>query len=180
MTTPTYVDLDTVHNPTSGTSPTVAWGDDIRSNFELLSKMPGCIAQRTATQALTTATVTAIALTASDLRDTDAFHDTTTNNTRCTVPTGLGGLYTVVGSVQFAGNTTGERLIQLRVNGLTTYNSVNSQATNPATTGVLALQVTDDIVMVAGDYVELLAYQNSGGNLNVTPCKLSMRMVAVS
>ena len=39
MTTP-YVDPQTVHNPTTGTSPPASWGDTVRDNQQYFSTPP--------------------------------------------------------------------------------------------------------------------------------------------
>jgi len=51
----------------------------------------GANATKTANQSLSNATVTSISFDGTDILDTNNFHDSTTNNTRMTIPTGYGG-----------------------------------------------------------------------------------------
>jgi len=99
----------------------------------------------------------------SERYDTDSMHDTVTNNTRLTCNTT--GTYSITGSVQFAANGTGRRLVQIRLNGATVIGS----ASVPTASGTFNtdLFVTTDYQLSATDYVELVAFQNSGGALNV-------------
>lgn len=166
MTTP-YVDLNTIHTPTSGTTPTVSWGSDIRSNFQTIANPPGCIVTRTTALAVTSGTATAVPFTSTDLRDTDAYHDTSTNPTRCTVPTGLGGLYIFTAQIGYAANGSGQRSATIVKNGTT-----NIANTNLGTIGNAGVESAGYLVgyavLVAGDYIELSLFQNSGGNLNTS------------
>ena len=116
------------------------------------------------TQSISTATATAITFNAESY-DTDAFHDNSTNNTRLTVPTGKGGYYLVNGSISFVGNATGLRGAYLYKNG-----AVQNYVALIATSGAAAntmVTFSYAIKLVAADYVELYAYQSSGGNLQV-------------
>ena len=97
--------------------------------------------------------------------DTDGFHDTVTNNTRLTVPSGKAGKYRIYGLVECASNATAHRSCNLRVNGATYIASV----TQPAVTGVsnvTELYVATEYTLAVGDYVEFGVYQASGGALN--------------
>lgn len=96
--------------------------------------------------------------------DTDAFHDTVTNNTRLTVPSGKAGKYRIYGSIEWASNTTGIRAAELRVNG-TAYIAVDSRLANTGGNTTIC-GVTTSYSLAVSDYVELIGYQTSGGNLN--------------
>lgn len=104
----------------------------------------------------------------SEDHDTAGYHSTSTNTTRLTIPTGLGGKFEATACLFFtfvSGGTSGERVIQIRKNG------------NPATAGLIARAEgaasagahtetcgTGPIALVAGDYLEVEAYQDSGGS----------------
>jgi len=76
------------------------------------------------------------------------------------------GLYEIVGHVRFDVNATNQRTISIRLNGST---MIAQQSANALAGGLnAALTVVTQYELAANDYVELLAYQNSGGNLNVT------------
>ena len=114
-------------------------------------------------QAITTATLTAITFD-TERWDTDAYHDNVTNNTRLTVPAGQGGTYIISFSAQFAGNGTGSRYFYLNLNGTTKlaglYLINNGTAAFEGT-------LTTIFQLDAGDYVEAVVYQDSGGSLNI-------------
>lgn len=101
--------------------------------------------------------------------DTDGFHSTTTNTQRLTVPAGLGGLYLASFALTFgAGAGGGDRQAFMIVNGVSgRYSStqVNAHAAGYTfqTSGHAA------IPLLAGEYVEVQAFQNSGAALNLNP-----------
>lgn len=175
MTSP-YDDLNNTQNVATGAAVSAAWFDKTRDNGETLARPPGCIVRRTATQSIPDATLTAISFTATDDRDTDAYHSTSSNQSRMTVPTGMGGWYEIGGSAIFASNGTGNRILQPRVNGSTSLTAITW-------TGAVASSFVYPVIpilLAAGDYVEMLAYQNSGGALNVTAAQAWLRLVAWS
>ena len=157
MTTP-YVDPQTVHNPTTGGSPPASWGDTVRDNQQLFSTPPSVKAVRTASQSIANNTATAIAFTAADEWDTDSFHSTTVNNTRITVPAGLGGKYLLIGSMNMTPGTSSIRYLELKLNGTTRIEifQVNGQSS------YTVFQPTVLTSLAAGDYVEAYAFQDSG------------------
>ena len=99
--------------------------------------------------------------------DTAALHSTSSNTSRITVPTGGAGKWMIGGHIAFAGNTTGARYVGLRVNG-TDYIAFQEAITTAATTTLGLCSVATLYALADGDYVELIAFQTSGGNLNVT------------
>ena len=165
MTTP-YVDPQTVHNPTTGTSPPASWGDTVRDNQQLFSAPPSVKAVRTAVQSLAHNSYTALAFNAADAWDTDSFHSTTSNNTRVTIPSGLGGKYHLIASVTFAAGADSTRLVQVRLNGATVIGLL--QATNGAAVGAFGASVPIMYQLAAGDYIEVICYQYSTAALNIT------------
>jgi hypothetical protein len=123
----------------------------------------GVAAYHNAAQSINNATDTSIALN-SERRDDSGFHDTSTNNSRLTVPTGMAGWYSISGNLAYASNATGLRQSAILLNGAT-YIVVNLQ---PAINGAQTIvSLTTEYYLNAGDYVELRAYQTSGGALNV-------------
>lgn len=100
-----------------------------------------------------------------DTEDTDigTLHSTVSNTSRITVPTGGAGVWLLTGSVDFAANASGIRAVQFYKNGA----AAGSYAVLPGTSSA-AVQATHSqlITLADGDYVELYAYQSSGGALN--------------
>ena len=148
MTT-VYVDPQTIHNPAAGGKPPATWGDTIRDDLEFLIAPPSVKAKRTTTQSISNATLTLVAFNATDEWDTDAFHDTTTNNSRLTVPAGLGGRYFVAVNIGWADNATGDREIQIKKNGSTVIANLVTES-NWAGAQYLAVEVS----LAVADYVE--------------------------
>lgn len=108
--------------------------------------------------------------------DTDAYHDGGTP-TRLTVPTGLGGVYVIVGQGAYSSDTIGKRVLDLRVNGST---FINTNSIDPDG-GLLdpTFQVVGLWPLAAGDYVELTTFQNSGGNLTLSAAMLRMYRISI-
>lgn len=123
----------------------------------------GCKAYRNAGVAILNNTFTAVDMNA-EYWDTEDFHSNTTNPSRLTIPAGRKGKYSIVVSIDFAANGAGQRFIGIQKNGTAwlTYSAFpNFGLFN--TIGSVSC-VAD---LVAGDYVQAVAWQNSGGNLNV-------------
>ena len=164
MTTP-YLDPQTVHNPTTGTSPPASWGDTVRDNQQLFSAPPSVKAVRTANQSLAHNTSSALQFNAADAWDTDSFHSTTTNNTRITVPAGLGGKYHIIGEANFSLGADSQRFGFIQLNGSASIGSF--RGTSGATSNFTS-SVPIFYKLAAGDYIELFCFQFSGVALNIT------------
>jgi hypothetical protein len=110
------------------------------------------------TQTLAGATFTAVQLNQEEM-DTDAYHDNATDNTRLTVPAGMGGVFRAEGYLYSGVNTT--MIGRFRLNGTTTIRSQSLAATATKAYVVSSGPMT----LAAGDYVELMAYLSAGGNI---------------
>jgi len=140
----------------------IKWGTVPRDTFV------GVSCTKSATQSINTSSWTAITFDGEDF-DTDAFHSTSTNTSRITIPAGLGGKYRFSGVVGFASNSAGDRQARLIKNGTTTYNLVASDA--PGAVGS-NMNFTFILDLVATDYVEIQGWQSVGTALNAnTECK---------
>jgi hypothetical protein len=126
----------------------------------------GCLAKGN-TQSIPNSTDTAIAFGNADVYDTDAYHDITTNNSRITIPTGLGGYYLFTGSITWANQNANSRTILLYKNGAR-YDGVFGY-TYPGGGSTSYLNQIFSVVVstVAGDYFQIFGNQASGGNLDV-------------
>lgn len=98
----------------------------------------------------------------SELWDTDTIHDNSTNNSRLTCKTA--GRYLINGQVRFAASAVGRRQLFLLVNATTQIASTNYGLD---TDGNWRGQISSIWPLAVNEYVELQAYQNSGGALNV-------------
>ncbi len=95
--------------------------------------------------------------------DSSTMHDLVTDNTKIVVP--ITGKYLVTTYVEWENNSTGIRKATLKKNGATTLrvhrvNAVNGDATSQ--------HFTEPYSLTAADSLEILPYQNSGGNLSIT------------
>lgn len=97
-----------------------------------------------------------------EVYDSDNGHSTVTNNSRYTVQ--VAGTYLVTGSVGYAANATANRAIRFAVNGTAIAGSFVKCA--PAdTSGSTGLVTVAQVVCIVGDYIEVMANQNSGAAL---------------
>lgn len=158
------IDPATVNNPTAGQPATAAWGDAVRDAAVYLGTgKPHCRVYNNANFSVgSSATWTSITFN-TERFDVGAMHSTASNQSRIVVPTGEGGKYLIGGSLAFATNATGRRLMRILLNGTT----VICQAELPLSSSESGGNLTTIYNLAAADYVELQAYQSSGGALNV-------------
>jgi hypothetical protein len=125
----------------------------------------GAKAFNSTTQAVDTATEAALALDSEEY-DTNGFHDNSTNNSRMTIPAGLGGYYLLLGYTQFSADGDGGRYMWF-MNGAST----RIVGMNLALQGTASIQTAVGIQTVAylaaGDYVSMAAYHVAGNSLNL-------------
>lgn len=122
----------------------------------------GANVYHSADQTIANATYTYLAFD-SERYDTDTIHDNTTNNSRLTCKTA--GKYLIIGQVLFAFNATGSRIIGIVLNHLTTIGTFTIAPNATYTTRCLGATIYD---LVVNDYVELIVFQTSGGNLDIS------------
>ena len=145
----------------------------VRDKIEALSvgggsSFVGCRLTASGAQSITSGTLPALTFDGETF-DTSGFHDNATNNTRITIPGGMGGYYEAGGRVEFANNTSGARIVGVTKNGSTSYFPGQMQGGVPGSGASLIWTVTTGpLSLAAGDYLELNAYQDSGGGLNTT------------
>jgi hypothetical protein len=95
--------------------------------------------------------------------DTDSLHDNVTNNNRLTAS--VTGKWMVTAAVSFAANSTGYRQVKINKNNTTDY--AIAVSLNLGASDTPGVTVSDIVDLAAGDYVQIIAAQNSGGALNV-------------
>lgn len=98
----------------------------------------------------------------SERYDNGALHSTSVNSGRLTIP--ITGLYSIGCCVEFAANATGIRSVLIRYLGTTT---IGSSDTNATSAGATIVQAFSESQFIAGDWVDVAVFQNSGGALNV-------------
>lgn len=131
-----------------------------------------------ATQSLTNATPALVSFN-SEAFDTNAIHDNSTNNTRLTCKTA--GVYLITATIAYAANATGERSTLIQLGGTTLLAGVLTlgSPTNPTRHSLSTIYP-----LTVNQYVEILAFQSSGGALNTdlssgfTPTFMMVRLGA--
>lgn len=139
------------------------WDTHLRDNINNLIVRPAARVYHSAAQSATSGVSLWLAFN-SERYDTDAIHDTATNNSRLTCQTA--GIYLVEATLAFAANVTGVRGAQLLLNGTTNIAIVREPAATGGHEHLLTISTT--WAFAVNDYVEVLAFQSSGGALNVT------------
>lgn len=112
-----------------------------------------------------------------DANQNTATHSTSVNPTRFTVPGGQGGRYQLLGSLGFLPNSAGQRRYEINKNGSHLYYGHTTQGSALSGGNILTVAWYD--VLAAGDYIELLAYQDSGGALSVASALTSISFARV-
>ena len=103
--------------------------------------------------------------------DTDAFHSTSTNTSRFTIPSGKNGKYLVTVWLGWQNASAGLREVAIRVNG-----SAVAQAGTPSSSANGTANVFSAVLnLVATDYVDVRVWQNSGGTLGISGSTLNAR-----
>ena len=117
---------------------------------------PAVLARRTSDQTIGNASNTAISF-QSTYYDTDSMYDAgAPTRLTCKTP----GIYQFNAAVAWGSSGTGERKIDLRVNGGTWIRSQRLRAH-----GSTWIDVSGEWEMTLNDYIEMIVYQTSGGNL---------------
>lgn len=93
----------------------------------------------------------------------DGLHSTSSNLSRFTVPTGRGGKYMVIAHAVFTTGAESIRQVRLRKNG--TY--VEGEARLIESGAGMSVTFSTVAALNAGDYLEMLVYQNSGTTIYV-------------
>ena len=114
-----------------------------------------------ANQSIPNNAATALAMD-SERFDTDSMHDNVTNNSRLTCKTA--GVYIITGHFRWAGNATGGRSIAIHFNGSTKIANLHH---GDVGANFLDMAIATIWKLAVNDRVELMAYQNSGGSLDV-------------
>ena len=128
------------------------------------SSAVGCLVYSSVNQACTSAAYKNL-LFDTEIYDTDAFHDTSTNTNRITIPTGKGGKYLFTFLVNFDGNASGRREYYLYKNGVSA--SIMDGSVTAVGAQDTGFTFTAMDTATAGDYYNVSVWQNSGTSLNV-------------
>ena len=140
---------------------TASYLNSLRDALNFLLNVPACFVTQSATQSLTSSAWTALTYDQS-VFDSYGGHSNSTNNSRYTAQ--VAGWYLVFGCACFAANATNQRGAAVAKNGT----RIQGAAGFTQTTSLLSPATPSPPTIAflnAGDYVEVQAYQNSGGAL---------------
>ena len=118
----------------------------------------GCSLYASGNQTIANNTATALTFNLETF-DTDGFHDNSINNTRVTIPAGLGGKYLVTAHVMYDVDSTGGRFLNIYKNGANIANGADIKAD---ANFYVANDMSVVLDLVATDYLELFTRQTSG------------------
>lgn len=136
----------------------------------------GAKATKSSTQSLTSGIAAYVTFNGTDSYDTDSIHDSSTNNSRLTVPSGITKVR-ITGQIRFAANSTGTRYAGIEKNRVGQEAFSSGLATGSGVVHGINLD-TGIINVSAADYFEISAYQDSGGGLNIdTTSWFSMEII---
>lgn len=124
----------------------------------------GCRLSKSTTQVITTATTTLLTFDTETI-DTNAFHSTSADTGRITIPAGKDGTYRIFGHVHLEGGGAGARYLFLFKNA-DVLPFLNVQLSESST--ALTTHFEDYIALVATDYITVKISQSSGGDLDVS------------
>ncbi len=141
--------------------PSSWWNTYVRDNMLALHNIPTCRVYNNADILIPDNTPTALSF-GSERWDTDEIHSIIANTDRLTCKTA--GMYGLIGHVTFDSNTTGNRIINIVLNGA---QFIASQSALPLSGSPTRLSVPTRWKMEVNDYVQLIVYQNRGGSLNI-------------
>ena len=99
----------------------------------------------------------------SESYDMQSMHDSSVNPSRLTIPTGAGGKYVVTSSLSFQSAAGGNRGIRIQKNGVGEVRRVLTD--DSGLSEFVSTQVADVLNVADGDYLEIAAWQSSGGAL---------------
>ena len=155
-----YVDLASIHVPSEGANAApAAWGLGVNADMGFLAEPPLCAAACTG-QTLTTAVNTDIDFDLAVL-DADNMHN---GSTQFEIPGD--GIYLVSLLIEFDAHATNIRQVGMEVNG--TPNVFGDQQFTNSGTFTTVLHCSALYTLTEADVLTFQAYQNRGGNLDIT------------
>lgn len=133
----------------------------VRDPFNFLIDAPAAGVFNSADFVVANNTETAITFD-SERWDNDAIHSTSVNPSRLTCVTA--GVYNISGCIVWTANATGVRTASLRLNGGSPI--ARKSITSNTAAFDAEMPIATQWKLGVGDYIELVGFQTSGGNLN--------------
>jgi hypothetical protein len=146
----TYVDPDTVHNPSSGTAAPAAWFTNLESNYRSITNRVSARIYQSTTQSVATPGPTTLTL-----ASTDWNNGMTVGSNAITVPASYAGKYWIVGNVRInAGfGVATYCAIGVAVNGTVVIEEISSKST--ATGSIATCAVAFSYALAVSDALTL-------------------------
>jgi endo-beta-N-acetylglucosaminidase D len=134
---------------------------------------PLCVVNHNTTQSIPNSTVTSMSAN-TEVHDwsVTAMHDTAVNNSRIVIQ--QAGLYLITAIVTFPTNTTGRRALEIWVNSATQY---RVGQVPPVSGGETTMSCPIYLDLAVSDFVQVRAFQDSGGSLLCTLVQFSAAYV---
>lgn len=147
-----------------------AWANSVKDGIDFLigtgsNVIPIAALSASAVQAIPTAAWTGLLMNTEEL-DSDGGHSTVTNTSRYTAQTA--GWYLCNGTAAFAAAASSRRIVALRVDGTGTDSPTHGPNAAHGVSTNIALSTSALLYLAAGSWVEVVAYQDSGGSVNTT------------
>jgi hypothetical protein len=141
--------------------------DQVNENLSTIARfirqpMPQARVTHSVSQSIPNATFTTLAFN-SERYNNGAMHDVATNNSRLTAK--VTGLYSIGAAIWFDTNVAGIREVRINLNGAT---PIVIARAHVQPDGYAEAILTTEYRLAAGDYVQVLVFQSSGGALSVT------------
>lgn len=121
------------------------------------------VGNSSSSQSISNNTQTAITW-ATETFDTDAYHSTSTNTSRITIPAGKAGYYQVGAALETDTNTTGLREMTIYKNGA----AVKRTQVAPSSSTDVSVRIDFPMNLAVGDYIEVFYRQTSGSSQTPT------------
>jgi len=140
----------------------------VRDNENWLGSRHGCgVYHSSADPTIANNTDTAITWDGEEFNSEGAgLHSTSVNPSRLIVPAGMAGLWRVQAVLAWVTSASGQRQVWLRKNGAGASIAGSNFPAAPA--GTITVAVDKMVVLAVGDYLEVMAWQNSGAGLAVS------------
>ena len=150
-------------------NPSVASGAVDTANFS--STIPAARAIAGSSQTIPSSSVVVLNF-ATEVYDTADLYSSSTNPSRLTAP--VAGIYRIAATgIWDSFSSTGSRRVWVEVNGETAHNTVVAPSS-----AVFTQSLSTDLELAAGDYVEVLALQDSGSDNAISTRSFTMSWVA--
>lgn len=146
------------------------FNNNIRDVLAYLLAPPSLELRQTSAQTLTTGVAAALTYTTEDV-DSSGMHSNVSNTSRATSV--YPGWYRGSGGMYYANNATGVRACQWRVNGTDISGSASGTVAFGGGNDTNVVFRTKLFFLNVNDFLEQVAFQNSGGNLNTVASGVS-------